>query len=58
MRPFPILAAVMAAALLAATIVDPERWFSDKVIVAVAFSVAAAFIAFSWWELWATRDDH
>ena len=57
MRPFPILAAVMAAALLAATVVDPEHWLSDNVIVAVVASVAAAFVAFNWWELWHTRGD-
>jgi hypothetical protein len=57
MRPFPILAAVLAATLLAATFVVPELLFSDKAIIAVAGSVAAAFVAFNWWELWATRHD-
>jgi hypothetical protein len=57
MRPFPTLAAVLAAAVLAATVVDPDRWFSDNAIIAVAASVAAAFVAFSWWELWSTRHD-
>jgi hypothetical protein len=57
MRPFPILAALLSAAVLAATVVDPEHWFSDNMIIAVAASVAAAFVAFSWWELWADRHD-
>ena len=57
MRPFPLLAAVLAATLLAATVVAPELWFSDKTIIAAAASVATAFVAFSWWELWSTRDD-
>jgi hypothetical protein len=57
MRPFPMFAAVLVAALLAATVVDPEHWFSDNVLIAVAASVGAAFVAFSWWELWATRHD-
>ena len=57
MRPFPLLAAVLAATLLAATLVAPELWFSDKTIIAAAASVAAAFVAFSWWELWSTRHD-
>ena len=57
MRPFSILGAVLAAAVLAATVVDPEHWFSDNMIIAVAASVAAAFVAFSWWELWADRHD-
>ena len=57
MRPFPILAAVLSAAVLTATVVDPAHWFSDNMIIAVAASVAAAFAAFSWWELWADRHD-
>jgi hypothetical protein len=58
MRPFPTLVAVvLTAAVLAAALVDPAHWFSDNMIIAVAASVAAAFVAFSWWELWSTRHD-
>jgi hypothetical protein len=58
MRPFPtLLAAVLAAAVLAAALVHPAHWFSDNMIIAAAASVAAAFVAFSWWELWSTRQD-
>jgi hypothetical protein len=58
MRPFPtLLAAVLTAAVLAAALVDPARWFSDNMITAAPASVAAAFVAFSWWELWSTRHD-
>ena len=57
MRPFPILAALLVAAILTGTVVDPENWFGDKFSLVVVASVAAAFVAFNWWELWSTRDD-
>jgi hypothetical protein len=57
MRPFPMLAGLMAAALLAAAVLHPEAWLSDTVLIAVAASLAATFAAFNWWELWTTRHD-
>jgi len=56
MRPFPLLAA-LAAAVLVGTVVDPEHWFGDKVLLVVAAYVAIALVAFNWWELWRTRHE-
>ena len=57
MRPFPILAAVVTAAVLTGTVVDPEHWFGDKALLVPVAYLAAAFVAFNWWELWSTRRD-
>lgn len=57
MRRFPMVASLVAAALLGAAFVHPEPWLSDTVLVAVAASLAATFAAFNWWELWTTRHD-
>ena len=54
MRPFPLLAAVTAAVLVG-TVIDPEHWFGDKVVLVVAAYLAIAIVAFNWWELWRTR---
>jgi sugar phosphate permease len=56
MRPFPVLAAVTAAVLVG-TVVDPEHWFGDKVMLVVAAYLAIALVAFNWWEFWSTRDE-
>jgi sugar phosphate permease len=53
MRLFPVLVAV-AAAVLVGTVVDPEHWFGDKVLLVVAAYLAVALVAFNWWELWRT----
>ena len=57
MRPFPALAAVMTAAVVIGTLVDPEHWFGDKVALVLVAYLAAAFVAFNWWELWSRRDE-
>jgi hypothetical protein len=58
MRPFPIMAAAAVMTLLVtAAVVHPERWFGDTVLIGVVTSLAAAFVAFNWWELWSTRHD-
>jgi hypothetical protein len=54
MRPFPLLAAVCAT-ILVGTVVDPENWFGDKVMLVLAAYLAIALVAFNWWELWRTR---
>ena len=56
MRPFPVLAAVVAAVLIG-TVVDPENWFGDKVMLVVAADLAIALVAFNWWEFWRSRDE-
>jgi hypothetical protein len=57
MRPFPLLAAVVTAAVLVGTVLDPENWFGDKVVLVVAAYLATAFVAFNWWEFWCTRHE-
>ena len=54
MRPFPLLAAVTAAVLVG-TVVDPENWFGNKVLLVLAAYLAIALVAFNWWEFWCTR---
>jgi hypothetical protein len=56
MRPFPIVAAALMAAVLLGTMLDPQNWFGDKALLVVVGWLAAAFVAFNWWELWSTRD--
>jgi sugar phosphate permease len=56
MRPFPLPAAVIAAVLIG-TVVDPENWFGDKVMLVVAAYLAIALVAFNWWEFWSTRHE-
>jgi sugar phosphate permease len=56
MRPFPLLAA-LTAAVLVGTVIDPEHWFGDKVLLVVAAYVAIALVAFNWWELWRSRHE-
>jgi hypothetical protein len=57
MRPFPVLAAVITAAVVVVTLVDPANWFGDNAVVVVVTSLATAVIAFNWWELWSTRHE-
>jgi hypothetical protein len=56
MRSFPLLAAVTAAVLIA-TVVDPEQWFGDKVMLVVIADLAIALVAFNWWEFWSARHE-
>jgi hypothetical protein len=56
MRSFPLLAAVMAAAVLVGTVIDPQNWFGDKTMLVAAAWLATALVAFNWWEFWSTRD--
>jgi sugar phosphate permease len=55
MRPLPLIAAVTAAVLVG-TVVDPENWFGDKVLLVVTAYLAFALVAFNWWEFWRTRE--
>jgi sugar phosphate permease len=57
MRPVPILAAMVMAALLAGTLVDVEHWFGGNMLAIAAAAVAAAVVAFNWCELWGTRHE-
>jgi hypothetical protein len=57
MRPFPLLAAAVSAALVTLAIVDPGHWVGRHLMLAGVASLAAAFIVFSWWELWSTRHE-
>jgi sugar phosphate permease len=54
MRLFPLFAAVTAAVLVG-TVVDPENWFGNKVVLVLAAYLAIALVAFNWWEFWCTR---
>jgi hypothetical protein len=54
MRALPLLAVVATAAAL--TFLDPENWFGDSAPLVAVMCVAAALVAFNWWELWSTRD--
>jgi hypothetical protein len=55
MRPLPLLVAAATAATAATALVDPEDWFGDAAVLVSVAVLAAAFVAFSWWDLWATR---
>ena len=57
MRPFPLLAAMLVAAVLAGTLVEAEHWFGGNPLLVAAAALAAAVVAFNWCELWATRHD-
>jgi hypothetical protein len=57
MRPFPVVVAVLTAAVVVVTLVDPGHWFGDNAVVVVVASLATAVIAFNWWELWSTRHE-
>jgi hypothetical protein len=54
MRPFPLLAALMTAAIVAGAALDPEHWFGDNALLVAVASLAFASVAFSWWELWSS----
>ena len=57
MRPVLLLAALLAAAVLIGTLLDPANWFGDKGVLVVVAAVATAWIAFNWWELWSTGQE-
>jgi hypothetical protein len=57
MRPVPIFAAMLMAALLAGTVVDVEHWFGGNVFAVAAAAFAAAVVAYNWCELWITRHE-
>jgi hypothetical protein len=57
MRPVPILAAMLTAALLTATFVDVEHWFGGSPLAIAAAALAAAVVVFNWCELWITRHE-
>jgi len=57
MRPVPILAAMLMAALIAGTLVDVEHWFGGNLLAVAAAAVAASVVAFNWCELWVTRHE-
>ena len=56
MRPFPVLAVMLIAAILAGGLVDAENWLGGNPLLVAGASLAAAIVAFNWWELWAHRD--
>jgi hypothetical protein len=57
MRPVPIFAAMLTAALLAGAFVDLEHWFGGNIFALAAAALAAAVVVFNWCELWGTRHE-
>jgi hypothetical protein len=56
MRPFPVLAAMLIAAVLAGGLVDAEHWLGGNPLLVAGAALAAAIVAFNWCEVWAHRD--
>jgi len=56
MRPFPALAALLFAGLVA-SVSAAEHWSTDVLVVALMACLASALVAFNWWELWAGRHE-
>jgi hypothetical protein len=56
MRSFPMLAAMLIAAVLAGGLVDAAHWLGGNPLLVAGASLAAAIVAFNWCELWAHRD--
>jgi hypothetical protein len=56
MRPFPVLVALLLAALVA-SLAEAERWSSDVLLLALMAWLAIALVAFNWWELWDSRHE-
>jgi hypothetical protein len=56
MHPFPLLAAVLIAALVA-TVAEAKSWLGDGLVLVLMACLAAALVAFSWWELWSSRHE-
>jgi hypothetical protein len=56
MRPFPILAAVLMAVLVA-SVAEAGSWLGDRVVLVLMACLATAVVAANWWELWSSRDD-
>ena len=56
MRTLPLLVAAATAATAATAFIDPEGWFGDSAVLVAVAVLAAAFVGFSWYDLWATRD--
>jgi sugar phosphate permease len=57
MRPVPIFAAMLTAALVTGTFVDVEHWFGGNIFAIAAAALAAAVVVFNWCELWITRHE-
>jgi hypothetical protein len=56
MRPFPILAALLTAALVA-SVAEAESWLGDALLLTLMACLATAVVAFNWWELWSSRHE-
>ena len=57
MRPLPVLAAVVSAAVLIASVVASKNWIGNHLVLVVIGALATAIVAFNWWELWSTRHE-
>jgi hypothetical protein len=56
MRPFPLLAAVLIAGLVA-SVAEAESWFNDVLVLALMACLATTVVGLNWWELWSTREE-
>jgi hypothetical protein len=56
MRPFPLLAAVLIAGLVA-SVAEAESWFNDVLLLVLMACLATTLVGLNWWELWSTRDE-
>ena len=56
MRPFPLLAALLTAALVA-SVADAQSWLGDGFVLVLMACLATAVVAFNWWELWSSRHE-
>ena len=55
MRPFPLLAALLA--VVVAAVAEAGARLGSPPLVNVLACLAAAVVTFNWWELWSTRQD-